>query len=135
MHRIRYAAIALGLLAAAPAHAEFRLSYGHPVHTDVPATPDAASADLDASPDDPADPARAPLFKRALGYGKDIPLDFAVRQIVPAGVRVTYGRNVHADSIVSWKGGRPWPAVLLAAVIPLGLNIRATGRAVFITEK
>lgn len=135
MHRIRYAAIALGLSAASPAQAEFSLSYGHPTHMDVPHLPDAATADLDASPDDPADQPHALMFRTSAGFGRNIPLGFAVRQIVPAGIRISYGRGVRPDSIVSWKGGRPWPSVLLAAVIPLGLNVRATGRSVSIVIK
>lgn len=135
MHRIRHAVMALGLLASAPARAEFKLSFNHPAHMDGPTSTDAGTAGAAASPDGAAVQPSPPRFGVARGFGNDIPLEFAVRQIVPATTRVSYGPGVDIQAIVNWKGGRPWPAVLLAAVLPLGMKLRATSRSVAIFRR
>lgn len=60
---------------------------------------------------------RAPV---AHGFGHDVRLSFAVRQIVPARMRVTYANQADHSALVSWKGGRTWNIVLADAVEPLG---------------
>jgi hypothetical protein len=53
------------------------------------------------------------------GFGTDIPLSFAIRQIVPPDVEVAYGPNVDPEQLtVTWRGGRPWLTTLRAAVAP-----------------
>lgn len=64
------------------------------------------------------------------GFGASVPLAFACRQIVPAGVRVAYGPGVDAQTPVDWLGGRPWAAVLRDAVSPAGLNIVPRGQVI-----
>ena len=59
----------------------------------------------------------------ANGFGNNVPLGFACRQIVPPAVRVTYGPGVSASSVVSWQGGKGWNEVLRQAVKPLGLHL------------
>ena len=46
------------------------------------------------------------------GFGTDIPLSFAVKQIVPEGFQVSFGTGVDQSAKVSWKGGDDWHAVL-----------------------
>ena len=60
------------------------------------------------------------------GFGNQVPLAFACRQIVPASVRVSYGPGADPDRLVSWKGGDPWPLVLGRAIKPLGLHMVAS---------
>lgn len=62
-----------------------------------------------------------PVAGMAIGFGEEVPLNFAVRQIVPPGVPVRYGPGADASGLVTWRGGAPWPQVLQAAVRPLGL--------------
>jgi hypothetical protein len=69
-------------------------------------------------------------FKVAQGFGDRIPLGFAVRQIVPAAVKVRYGQGVSPDDLVDWKGGEGWNRVLSRAVHPLGLRLVMTYMAV-----
>jgi hypothetical protein len=69
-------------------------------------------------------------FKVAYGFGDQIPLDFAVKQIVPSAVKVTYGPGADPADLVDWKGGQTWDHVLVAAVKPLGLRVVMTGRAI-----
>jgi hypothetical protein len=102
-------------------------------------TPD-ASATQDAGP-----PAPHPKLKRrppkthvsasgpALsGFGDQVPLTFAVRQIVPSNFQVAYADTVQKDAPVNWKGGEPWRATLADAVRPLGLVVTVSGPKVTI---
>ena len=62
-----------------------------------------------------------------LGFGDQVPLSFACRQIIPRGVRVLYGPGASPDALVDWKGGDVWPLVLGRAIHPLGLHMVAVG--------
>jgi hypothetical protein len=64
------------------------------------------------------------------GFGDQIPLAFACRQILPSSVKVTYGPGADPGMIVTWKGGGTWPQVLAAAIKPLGLHMLRSGNAV-----
>ncbi|MCB8877432.1 hypothetical protein ASILVAE211_19720 [Acidisoma silvae] len=70
----------------------------------------------------------------AKGFGNNVPLGFACRQIVPSTVRVTYGPGASASSMVSWQGGKGWNEVLREAVKPLGLHLVMTHMAVEIRK-
>ena len=118
---------------ALSAHAEFTL---------VP-TPSASRADAERrtepivlnkalstpQPDRP----QKPQIPVAHGFGNQVPLGFAVRQIVPAQVRVTFGPTVDQSAAVTWAGGKPWHDTLRAAVKPLGLHVAVGWKTVFIT--
>jgi len=67
-----------------------------------------------------------PASRLAVGFGDDVPLAFACRQIVPPAVKVIYGPGVNPSEMVNWKGGDTWQRVLTAAVKPLGLHARFT---------
>ncbi|KON63468.1 hypothetical protein KOEU_30080 [Komagataeibacter europaeus] len=64
-------------------------------------------------------PARR-YFHIASGYGKQVPLGFAVRQIVPHGVRVVFAADVDTSVPVDWQGGREWNKVLATTVAQAG---------------
>jgi hypothetical protein len=64
------------------------------------------------------------------GFGDQVPLSFAVRQIVPARFRIAFGETVNSDARVDWKGGKPWRATLSYAVRPLGLTVSVVGATV-----
>jgi hypothetical protein len=64
------------------------------------------------------------------GFGDQVPLSFAVRQIVPARFQVAFGETVDSDTPVDWKGGKPWRATLSDAVRPLGLTVSVVGATV-----
>lgn len=65
----------------------------------------------------------SPKYDIADGFGKDIPLEMAVQQIIPTGYTHRFGKDADAASLVSWQGGRAWDNVLMSAVAPLGLNV------------
>ena len=87
----------------------------------------------EAIPDNSPDPLPT-RFKLAFGFGKRIPLSFAVRQIVPPAVKVTYGPSADPDALVDWRGGQGWNRVLFDAVKPLGLRLVMTHMAVEIRK-
>ena len=66
------------------------------------------------------------------GFGDQVPLSFAVRQIVPARFQVDFGKTVDRDARVDWKGGKPWRPTLSDALRPLGLAVSVAGAAVTI---
>ena len=119
----------------APAWADFQLS---------PALPDSAQPlqarpGLAGFPSAAAVPARRtvapPAIPVANGFGQQVPLAFATRQIVPAGVKTTFGPDVDQAALVDWTGGRPWVEVLRAAVHPLGLHVTVRWMAISITSR
>ena len=100
------------------------------VITSIPPTPGAI---VQTIPDSSSDPAST-RFKLAYGFGNRIPLSFAVHQIVPPTVKVTYGSGADPNVLVDWKGGQGWNRVLLDAVKPLGLRLVMTHMAVEIRK-
>ena len=71
---------------------------------------------------------------RMQGYGTDIPLPFAVRQIVPRGIRVVYGPGVTPETTVSWTGGKVWYEVLRDALKPQRLRLLLSGQTATIAR-
>jgi hypothetical protein len=131
-------AIALTQLFALQARADFVVagSLPSPRPQAASAVPTAPAADEtnahDAGTDSPA--AVTPRFRIAQGFGDHVPIRFAVRQIVPRAVTVTYGPGVDPDAVVDWKGGQGWNWVLFRAVHPLGLHLVMTHMAVEIRK-
>jgi hypothetical protein len=91
--------------------------------------PNEASEHAGAAETSPASSLQ-PRFRLAQGFGHQIPLGFAIRQLVPPAVRVTYGPGADPDALVDWKGGQGWNQVLFRAVHPLGLHLVMTYMAV-----
>lgn len=58
------------------------------------------------------------------GFGSDIPLAFALSQVVPAHYSYAFGDNVNPGYRVSWNGGRPWQTIVTNMIKPLGLEMR-----------
>ena len=131
--RIGAVAVTVGaaMMLAVPAHADFVL--GGARQTSGPAAPTSATP---ASPGVTAEAPEqtVPRFKTARGFGNAVPMAFAVRQMVPAGVRVRYGAGIDPEALVSWKGDRPWNQALSAAVHPLRLRIVTGTDTVLITH-
>jgi hypothetical protein len=70
----------------------------------------------------------------AVGFGKDIPLTTALRQIIPADYSYVIDQNVSGEQFVSWNGGREWPLVMNDMIEPLGLKSSIDGRIVRLTN-
>jgi len=82
----------------------------------------------------PPRPVIRPHPRLATGFGRDVPLEFAVRQVVPATMHVEYDDTVDRQLRVSWQGGKPWQQVLHAVLQPIGMRVVTSGRTVRITE-
>ena len=94
-----------------------------------------------------AEPADVPLRQRrpvvpqrvgpalASGFGHQVTLSFAVRQVVPKGIAVTFSGDLEPDTVmVDWRGGRPWPDVVRGLVRQSGLQVAFRPGAVLITR-
>jgi hypothetical protein len=69
------------------------------------------------------------------GFGTDIPLALAMRQIVPARYSYSFDSTVDPGVKINWKGGQPWDAVLNNAVAPLGFAAKVAGDTVFVYDQ
>ncbi len=67
------------------------------------------------------------------GFGTDIPLSFALRQIVPSQYEVSFAPGTDADAHVTWKGRGPWRTVLGNFAAANGLEATVIGRSVRIS--
>ena len=118
--------------AAAPAWAAFEIV----PDTGVGTAPSTSEPPIQAAPSKPR--LRRPTVSAgppvAQGFGAQVPLAFAARQIVPPGIRVTFGPGVDQAAPVDWRGGRRWDDVLRAALAPLSLRATPGGRTVSITR-
>ncbi len=70
----------------------------------------------------------------ASGFGRHVPLSFAVRQIVPPNLHVIYANGIDSGVMVDWTGGQAWNAVLTRAVAPLGLRVQVSPATVTISR-
>lgn len=61
-------------------------------------------------------------YANAVGFGKDLPLELALSQIVPAGFTYDIKGNVGQNVMVSWEGGQPWNVVLNDMLRPIGMT-------------
>ncbi|MBY0428250.1 MAG: toxin co-regulated pilus biosynthesis Q family protein [Alphaproteobacteria bacterium] len=68
------------------------------------------------------------------GFGDKVPLTVAIQQILPQGYGYTLGDGVDAGQLVSWRGGRPWNAVMQDMLASSGLSYSANGRSVAINS-
>ncbi len=84
------------------------------------------------APAAPARPARLSGGSVVQGFGNQIPLVIALRQIVPESYQFAYGTNVPLGSMVDWHGGRPWKDVLMDVLTPLGLTASESGTLIHI---
>ena len=112
------------------ARADFRIQGAQTGASDI-------SSPTDISPGQPSHRRRVsariqPRVVSATGFGRQIPLSFALRQIVPTSLQVSFAPEVDQDALVDWSGGRPWNQVIAAVVQPLHLRAVVTPRGVLI---
>ncbi len=81
--------------------------------------------------------APTPAVKETLplqGFGKDLPLVLALRQIVPVDYAYGFASNDLAGTRIDWQGGKPWPSVLSDSLSAAGLRADISGKAVLISK-
>ena len=76
----------------------------------------------------------ASRYDIANGFGRDLPVVMAIRQIVPAQYGFVFDDGIDLSSRVSWQGGKPWDIVLQETLTPLGLTASIHGSVVTVTR-
>ncbi len=66
----------------------------------------------------------------AVGFGKDLPLVTAMRQIIPADYTYVMDQDIETGASISWQGGQPWPIVLDNALSQKGLRSEIDGKII-----
>lgn len=106
-------------------------------------TPTASSSVAPSAPSSPPQTAEKiewaapPAVKETLplqGFGKDLPLVMALRQIVPVDYAYGFASNDLAGTRIDWQGGKPWPSVLSDSLSAAGLRADISGKAVLISK-
>lgn len=90
--------------------------------------PDTPSTPPGSPPEGVQRPPAQPRYSMAHGFGNEVPLSFATRQIVPPAYRVVFRSDVDQDLRVTWSGGKPWNQALAAALQSHGLRMALSGR-------
>ncbi len=67
------------------------------------------------------------------GFGKDMPLALALRQIVPAKYAFSFGSGVNPGERISWQGGKPWNEVLSDATSSVGIKVAIKDKKVLLS--
>ncbi len=97
-----------------------------PKPTEPAVKTDLATTTISIAPDAPADNVR--------GFASQIPLALAIRQIVPAGYDFSLDQDVDMNTLVSYKGGKPWRDTLRDALTPVGLTAHEQGLSVTVSR-
>lgn len=66
------------------------------------------------------------------GFGRDIPLAVAVRQIVPDGTTLNFDQGVDSSIPITWHGGKVWRQVLTEALARNSLGFTEYGSTITI---
>ena len=66
----------------------------------------------------------------AVGFGNDLPLATALKQVLPENYTYILDQNIGVGQKVSWNGGQPWPIVINNMIAPLGLKSQIDGKIV-----
>ncbi len=77
---------------------------------------------------------KPPSFDVIEGFGSDMPLALALRQIVPAHYAYAFGNGVNPGAVISWEGGLPWNEVLKNALEPAGYVYALRGKKLSISK-
>lgn len=77
-------------------------------------------------------PAPKAPSNRIEGFGRDVPLTIATRQMVPSDYVVQYGQGVDPNTNVTWSGGRSWKDALMDSLTEKSLKATIVGDTVLI---
>ncbi|MCB9988530.1 MAG: TcpQ domain-containing protein [Rhodospirillales bacterium] len=87
------------------------------------------------APMEDAMPASASTKDVVVGFGNDMPLILAMRQIVPDNYAYSFAPQINQAVRVNWNGGQPWDVVLAEAVAPYNLDVDVIDQTVVIGPK
>lgn len=77
-----------------------------------------------------ADPAGE--YAAVEGFGSDMALALALREVVPPHYSFSFAKGVNPGYRVSWSGGKPWNQVVRDMIAPLNLDYEIRGNTVMI---
>ncbi|MDH5722452.1 MAG: TcpQ domain-containing protein [Alphaproteobacteria bacterium] len=69
------------------------------------------------------------------GFGSDMPLVLALRQIVPSKYAYSIGKDINLGQKVSWEGEKPWNDVLTSTLTPIGISYNIKGNRLHIYKE
>lgn len=69
------------------------------------------------------------------GFASRVPLVLAVRQILPAGYNFAVDPGVSPDTLVSYKGGKPWGETLRSTLAAADLDYRQEGKLITVRRR
>ncbi len=124
------------IAASAPMTAEPAPAQPSLMPVTAPPAPQAASSPMPMITPQPlqtaATPAAPTLANQAVvtGFGRDMPLVLAMRQIVPADYAYSFDNGVNAGLRIDWDGGRPWQDTLDGTLSHYGLKASVVDRTV-----
>ena len=72
--------------------------------------------------------------QRIQGFGKDIPLTLALRQIMPDRYSFAFSEGVNRKTPISWEGGEDWRTTLRKSLQAKGLDMQIQNRIVRINK-
>lgn len=123
------AAAGLTVAGAMPARADLVLG-GTPT---IPVSAAASTSSLPpvAAPTSARRPVALPIAK---GFGEQVSLRFAARQIVPSSLALAIADDIDANTTVTWQGDRPWNRVLQDVLKPLDLRLTISGKTALISR-
>lgn len=79
-------------------------------------------------------PHRSRTYETVEGFGRDLPLSLALRQIAPPEYSFRFD-GVDPQETVSWEGGKPWNEVVMDMLDPIRAEMAVTPNHVFIVPK
>ncbi len=68
------------------------------------------------------------------GFATRVPLALALRQILPGNYNFSLDPGIDANTLVSYKGGRPWGETLKGMLSSVGLDYRLAGTVVTVAH-
>jgi Toxin co-regulated pilus biosynthesis protein Q len=135
------ASLAAGAISSA-AHAGFSWEgmppRGSQASSGPSATPSAETPAADTGVSKGREARRPPLVragdKTVNGFGRDIPLDLALRQMVPAHLEIHFDEGVDPQTRITWTGGQSWSKTLDRALSASGLTGHRTDKSLRISK-
>lgn len=72
--------------------------------------------------------------KAVQGFANNVPLAVALRQVLPADISFSVGKNVDLSTLVSWRGGESWRQTVNNMLQPAGLSMREQGQSITVVR-
>lgn len=68
------------------------------------------------------------------GFGRDMPMVMAMKQILPEGYSPAFARNIDMGQRITWNGDGNWQSTLRRALNDIGLDFYLEGQNIYVTR-